>query len=88
MTTVNPNEPYGELRQQDPAFDNFYTMMDDCISPPLTAAEQASKPSPITCRQTIQHGMTTWCGAGENYDTEKCDAVNFLTRMYDMAPKF
>jgi hypothetical protein len=83
---ILPSKPggYEELRAQDPVFDNFVNTLFECSTPALSASEEATKPSTITCRQTIQNGMTNWCGVGENYHAEKCQAVNEITEVYDI----
>lgn len=82
-TTASTADPWEQLRLQDAVFDDFYNTINECTSPPLNAEEQAIKPSTITCRQTIQNGTANWCNTGENYHAEKCEAVNFLSRIYD-----
>lgn len=82
-TTASMADPWEQLRLQDPVFDDFYNTINECTSPPLNAEEQVIKPSTITCRQTIQNGTANWCNTGENYHAEKCEAVNFLSRIYD-----
>ncbi len=38
-TTTSTADPWQQLRHQDPVFDNFYTTINECVSPPLSAAE-------------------------------------------------
>jgi hypothetical protein len=72
MALVPTTIPLTQLRAEDPVFNNFITLADDCLNQYHDPAYNATNPTPATvCFQVIGEAITKWCGLEEHH-ADKC----------------
>lgn len=81
--TGQPGQPiieHQELRRDDPVFDRFMVVWEQCD----TALDNRVEPDIIACRQALSDGIDRWCSiSSEHYHDVKCREVNENASVFD-----
>jgi hypothetical protein len=79
-----PGQPiieHQELRRDDPIFDRFMVVWEQCD----TALDNRVEPDVIACRQALSDGIDRWCSiSSEHYHDVKCREVNENASVFDL----
>ena len=92
--TMNSTVNIAQLRAEDPLFDHFVVVSDECLNSlepnynntttTTTTITTTSNPSPALCLDTMGEALRMWCSGVETYHEEKCKYVSSLNQVYQI----
>jgi hypothetical protein len=80
-----PIIPHQELRAQDPIFDRYMLVQEEC----LNNLQNNVDPNVPGCRQAFEDGMERWCSiSSAEYNQVKCKEVSDKASLFELDLEF